>query len=538
MISVFFRRLRLTSLFSLFNAMLIILLVVGGYVAIQQLENQINLFQKTNLSRQVTIVGKMLAATPDDLAASKSMLNAARWGTNDSGYFFLASPDGKRLLFYPPDHKRDNQPISNIKLVGGGTMHSAIAEVSRSNQPRLIEYNYTNANNGEKGLKATYLYPLGPNKPVLAAGSYLDMAHQLSAELKIEIYSGIALCAVLVFLGIVLLSQHVKQRLSQLQTMIRRLANGDFRQSAQLDGNDEFAQLSSYLEECQQTLNHSIRQQVQMSEQVSQESQRIDQRLSETNSSVTQLLREVELVGSAMEEMAASVQQVHVNTEETAQQSDITRQDGEKGQTYITAAIQEIGQLDKQLQEGNDDVQLVSDGVSSIQSMVDTVHGISEQTNLLALNAAIEAARAGESGRGFAVVADEVRALAARTQKATDDIAQMISQLQQQAQGAVTGSQQSIGIGQKCHEVVGFAGDQFKSIIQDIVELNTRNSEIAAATSEQGTVAQSISENVSTSLHNLQLIGGQLHKIADSSETLRKQMDQLDLNLGQYQLRA
>jgi methyl-accepting chemotaxis protein len=162
----------------------------------------------------------------------------------------------------------------------------------------------------------------------------------------------------------------------------------------------------------------------------------------------------IDSVASATEELSASV-------------AEIGRQVEESNRIAEAAVVQaqetdgRIGKLSRAAQEIGDVVKLIT--------------AIAEQTNLLALNATIEAARAGDAGKGFAVVAAEVKSLANQTSKATDEISNHISGMQE-------ATQESVGA--------------IKQIGATIGQISTIASSIASAVQEQGAATKEIARSV------------------------------------------
>lgn len=111
----------------------------------------------------------------------------------------------------------------------------------------------------------------------------------------------------------------------------------------------------------------------------------------------------------------------------------------ETSMTEITRSSTEVDQIVKD----------INSQMEEIGKIVRLISDIANQTNLLALNAAIEAARAGEAGRGFAVVAAEVKSLAQDSRKSAENIADMISTLQDKAKKATIAMAQA---GEKVEE--------------------------------------------------------------------------------------
>jgi methyl-accepting chemotaxis protein len=218
---------------------------------------------------------------------------------------------------------------------------------------------------------------------------------------------------------------------------------------------------------------------------------------------------------SSVEEIAASIEQLTASI------------DGVKNNAHEADAVaKKTNTLAEQggqaVQKSTEAMELIRTSSDQIAEIIQVISEIASQTNLLALNAAIEAARAGEHGMGFAVVADEVRKLAERSNQAAGEITSLIKE-----------SSNRVREGAQLSDETGKA---LKEIVVGVQATVAKITEIAAATVEQATNAQQVSEAIQGVAQVTEQAAAGSEEMASSSEELGAQASALRDLVARFQV--
>ncbi|MDV6252557.1 methyl-accepting chemotaxis protein [Vibrio sp. EA2] len=369
---------------------------------------------------------------------------------------------------------------------------------------------------------------------LLAATQNVDIAQQHYESYLTQVVWQTALL-IIVFVVLLFAAARVMLRQTQyLNDAIKLMASKNLSVPFGMDCKDEYGDVARELEQTRRQLHDVIQMQINASDELSTLTEVMTMSMSETKESAQEEFNEIDQLATAMSEMSSTVQTVAEHAQQASILTEQASSQAVSGQQFLQSTVAKMSELSTDIASSAQAVNQVEERVESIGSVVGTIQGISEQTNLLALNAAIEAARAGEAGRGFAVVADEVRNLAQRTQQATIEIQEMITQLQTSAESAVELMEKSVVEAAEGNELVSNAGTELDGIVTQVTQINDMNFQIATASGQQSSVAEEMNQNLTNVRELVEASVTVMSELLETSEMMQGNAEELDKKIKSF----
>lgn len=441
---------------------------------------------------------------------------------NSGKAFGSALDEAKRLTADNPSQQKRLEQIDRIASEWRQDVAEREIALMRAQQTVTEARNIEAGGAGKKymdGIRALVREVIDAEASLLSVRAVASAAATSSSYTMI-IAGGIAMLLVAIA-SLFLLNAAVTRGIVAMTAAMGRLAQNDMTMDIPFSNRlDEVGEMAKAV---QVFKDNAIR--VSKLEQKEAEDRQAEQRKAETmklavasfEGAVGEIVQTVSSASTQLEASARNLNSTAARSQELTTRVSSTSQDCSSNVQSVASATEElsssVNEISRQVQESarmandavnqarqtNDRVAELSKAAGRINDVVELISSIAGQTNLLALNATIEAARAGEAGRGFAVVASEVKALAEQTSKATGEIGQQITGIQE-------ATQQSVGA--------------IKEISSTIEKLSEISSAIAAAVEEQGAATQDISRNVQQAANGTQQVSANISDVQrGASET-------------------
>lgn len=342
-----------------------------------------------------------------------------------------------------------------------------------------------------------------------------------------------------------LFSRRMSNDINHIKEAFEKASKGDLTVRAKVKSKDELKELEKTFNHMLEELTGALKHIQSSSVQVLGTSGSLATMTGETTTSVLQVATAIEQIAEGNSAQAENTQKgVEEITELSMSINNMTestkemKEASEKSSALSNNGIEKVTLLSEKSQhtkesaiEMGEIVGQVDKRVEEINTIVESIKGITEQTNLLSLNASIEAARAGEAGRGFSVVADEIRKLAEKSKHSAEEIKTIVDNIKTVTKHAVTAMETTLSTVEEQDEAVEQTKEIFKEILGSIEVLSEKVTHTQASIVE----AEEKKDNLVQEMENISAVS---EETASASQEVSASAEEISATMEEFSSHA
>ncbi|NOH79289.1 chemotaxis protein [Vibrio sp. RE86] len=323
-----------------------------------------------------------------------------------------------------------------------------------------------------------------------------NQAQTATWQMSALISTGLVLSIILIA-SLTISLRSLKQRVRSLTTNLSSMSDSNnLSVVLNAEGKNELSQISRSVNGLIASIKHLLVSVTESNEHSNERLEQMVQGATDLGTSSRATADKCGNIAAAMTELSQSSLEIASSSERSLHETEQMTMKVNQCQEQSRTSYQAVEALVNQIEQTQSCMLQLENDAQSVSKIVETINGISEQTNLLALNAAIEAARAGEHGRGFAVVSSEVRDLAQRSKTATEDISQLLANITNNTQMAVSNMNKSRAATDETFSSVSDVNDSITQLESLIEVVNEHITSIANSTIEQSKASEAVDKDV------------------------------------------